>query len=315
MTEKVPRQLLFSHIRLVVISEETARDGLGKPLDFLSRNAAMRTDFYLVIAKQASAESILQVVSRIDPIPANNLYAMLQTSDKLWAAASKITLEKLIKELAAPGKNPTITGVEIVGHTVNEDKMSESQKIDPPTEMKFSGVAVFREDRLVGWLGEQETKAVKYLLNTVKNTVGVLKCPNQDKEELTIDVYHVKSKIVVSIVDDKPVFDINVRVEADITDIECKLDMTSPGIIKQLEQEGDEKLKEIITSSIKKVQKEMGADIFGFGDALHQAYPKFWRRYEDWNETFKNVEVRVNTENIIRRIGTMNQPVDTQTRR
>src|SRR5689334_20651119 len=48
MTKQAPFPLYLSHTRIVVISEAFAREeGIGKILDFLSRDRQIRSDFYL----------------------------------------------------------------------------------------------------------------------------------------------------------------------------------------------------------------------------------------------------------------------------
>lgn len=46
MEVQVPRKLYFAHLRMIVLGEELAKSGISKPLDFISRNPQMRTDFF-----------------------------------------------------------------------------------------------------------------------------------------------------------------------------------------------------------------------------------------------------------------------------
>lgn len=47
MTTNAPRKIYLSHLRILVLSEELAKHGIGKSLEFLSRDHEMRTDFYI----------------------------------------------------------------------------------------------------------------------------------------------------------------------------------------------------------------------------------------------------------------------------
>ncbi|WP_051318462.1 Ger(x)C family spore germination protein [Cohnella thermotolerans] len=139
MTTKLSKRLYFSHLRIVVFGERMAREGIRKPLDFISREAAMRNDFFLVVAKGCEASDVLGISSSIDPIPANNLYTKLSNSDRLWAATGKITLDKLLIDLGTKGKSPALTGIEIIGNRKTAQWIDGSNTIKPVAIMAYSG--------------------------------------------------------------------------------------------------------------------------------------------------------------------------------
>ncbi|MEK3720293.1 Ger(x)C family spore germination protein [Paenibacillus sp. FSL H8-0034] len=313
MEVQVPRKLYFAHLRMIVLGEELAKSGISKPLDFISRNPQMRTDFFLIIAKNSDASEVLKVFSRMDPIPANNLYTTLEASDKLWAATGKITLDKLIQDLSKPGKSPAMTGVEIIGSKVIGESTLNVEKIAPPALLRYSGMAIFKVDRMVGWIDEDETKALNYVQNTVNQTVGYLSCPGESGR-VSVDAVNVRSHMDTRVKNGKPIVDIHVRIEQNISDIECDVDITQKPVLDKLKEEGDQKLKKLITNAIHKVQKQYGTDIFGFGELIHQKNPKIWSQYKDWNEEFKQLEFHVQVDTILRRMGTIVQSVDQQTK-
>ncbi len=72
------------HIRMVVFSEETARDGIQSIVDYLTRNGEYRTDFYFVIAKGASAKEVLSVLSASGSISGIEMYEKLSSAVKPW---------------------------------------------------------------------------------------------------------------------------------------------------------------------------------------------------------------------------------------
>ena len=55
-----PRKVYSSHLRILVISEELAREGITPILDGISRNHEMRADFYIVVAKGTTAENSIK---------------------------------------------------------------------------------------------------------------------------------------------------------------------------------------------------------------------------------------------------------------
>lgn len=314
MTVKAPRAIYFAHMRIVVLGSDLAQSGISRPLDYISRDLEMRNDFYLVIAKNATASDILKTFSSIDPIPANNMYTKLETSDKLWAATAKMTLVQLLQDLSKQGKSPTMTGIEIIGDRSASNKASNGQYISPPVMLTYSGTAVFMGDRMVGWLDETETKALNYVQNNVVHTVGFVSCPRGDGN-ISMEVARSKTRIAVNTRRGEPEFDVYLRLEQNISDIECGTDMSDVDIITDLKRQTDLKLKRMIEDAIRKVQQKYGTDVFGFGDVLHGKAPEAWHAIKDWNEVFTHVKVRVHVNSILRRTGTILQPVQHQMER
>lgn len=306
MTMKEPRQLLFSHVRVIVLGEDIAREGIANPLDYIARNSALRTDFFLEVAHGTSAANILRTYMMVDPIQANNLYTMLETSDRLWAATGKIRFDQLLDDLNTEGKNATLTGVSIIGSdTSNIDDTRNGQYIKPPSMLKFSGMAVFKHQRMIGWINEGETKALNYVQSSVNRSSAFLPCPNGGN--ISLDVVDASSKIRARVKEGKPSFDVYLRLEVDVSGMECDLDLSKSATLATIKQMGDEKLHDIVDGAIKRLQREFGSDIFGFGSVLHRRYPDIWHKIDDWDETFRTVPITVHADNIIRRTGTIVQ--------
>ncbi|WP_053376404.1 Ger(x)C family spore germination protein [Paenibacillus sp. FJAT-27812] len=308
MTVKAARQLYYPHLRILIIGEDVARSGISKPLDFIARNREMRTDFYLIVAKGTTAGKILNMYSPIDPIPANNLYTKLETSDRLWAATGKITLDKLIQDLSQQGKGPTLTAIEIEGNPSKGDKITNAEYVDPEVILKYSGMVAFKLDRMAGWLNENDSKALNYIQNSIIKTSGIIACP-ESKGNISLQIVHSHANIRVNTKSGAPEFEVILKTEQDITDISCELDITQPETFAKLNKLADKKLEEIINRTLHKFQKQVKVDIFGFGSALHRSDPKMWHGIKDWDKTFENVKITVHSHCTIRRIGTTVQSV------
>jgi spore germination protein KC len=80
--------------------------------------------------------------------------------------------------------------------------------------------------------------------------------------------------------------------------------VNGPNNITMLERELESDLKGRIKLTLKKVQKEMKADIIGFGEAFHRKYPEEWLDVKErWDEVFPTVEVTLNIKSNVRRPG------------
>lgn len=93
MTKESPRKIYPSHLRILVIGESLAKKGIGKPLDLLTRDWELRSDFYIVVAKGMRAEEILKVPTSLEKIPANQIFDALEVSATAWSATSFVKLD------------------------------------------------------------------------------------------------------------------------------------------------------------------------------------------------------------------------------
>jgi spore germination protein KC len=314
ITTKTPRKIHLAHLRIVVFGEEIAKEGIGKTLDFLSRNHEVRADFAVLVAKGLQAEKILRVYTvPQEPIPANKIFKSLETSDKVWAVTAIVTLDELISDIANEGKYPTLTGIELLGDIDSEagETRENVERMKPIVVLRTANLAVFKKDKLVGWLSETESKGYNYIRGNVKGSVGQVACPNGGK--LSLEVIRTKAEMHGKVIDGQPQVDIQLRIEENVGDVQCEIDLTKPETISLLESKAEERVKGILEGSIKKVQTKYKSDIFGFGDAIRRSDPAAWNTLkQDWDEKFPDVKVNVNVTVEIRRLGTVTDTVDTK---
>lgn len=307
LTTISPRKLYFSHLRVVVIGEEAAKEGIAPLLDFLARDHELRTDYYMLVSRGVKAENILEVTTLMDRIPANKMYNSLKTSEKNWAAVGTITIDQVINDMVTIGDEAVLTGVELKGSLEEGVSADNISRIALRSLLQFEGMAIFKEDRLVGWLSEQESKAYNYIRGHVKSTLKVFPCKDQEGY-VGLEVESTESKVKGTVRNNRPSIDITLDITADVGEILCELNLSKPEVIYDLEKQAEEYQKANIVDVISKIQKEYGSDIFGFGQAIHRSNPTYWSNNKDrWDEIFKDLEVRVHVDLEIKNIGTYSQ--------
>ncbi|MBK5485135.1 Ger(x)C family spore germination protein [Peribacillus sp. TH16] len=306
MTKESPRKIYPSHLRVLVIGESLAKKGIGKPLDLLSRDWELRSDFYIVVAKGMKAEEILKVPTTLEKIPANQIFDTLKVSATAWSATSFESLDELIADIVSEGKQPVLTGIQadIKGDEETSLSKQNGEMIDPPARLRFKGLAVFNDDKLVGWLNEKQSKTYTVIKNKEKSTVVNISCPKGGKA--AYEVKKSNTKIKGKIKNGKPEIDLNIRVEGNLGEVECHIDLTKPETIEKLEKIYEKEAKKFFMNSIKQVQKNEKVDIFGFGEAIHRADPEAWKKLKkDWDKNFENLPVNIEVQGEIRNVGTV----------
>ncbi|UNK16847.1 Ger(x)C family spore germination protein [Paenibacillus sp. N3/727] len=306
MSTLSPRKIYFSHLRMLLIGESLAREGMAESLDLLQRDQEIRSDFYLVVTQNSSAEEVLKIMTPLEKVPANKLFNTLETSEKYWSPSLTDTLDETIRDLIDDGKHPVLSGLRIVGDPKVGVSKKNVENIDISTELKDSGLAAFKEDKLIGWLNEEESKGYNYIRGNVKSTAGHVDCLGGGK--LTTEVVRTKAKIKGRVVQGQPQVNVTLQAEQNIAAVECRnLELIKTETIRQIEKESEAEIISLMESAIKKAQNSFGADIFGFGEAIRRADPKAWKKMkEDWDERyFTDLPVHIKVKVKIRRIGTV----------
>ncbi|MBZ4646966.1 MAG: hypothetical protein JG777_2455 [Clostridia bacterium] len=292
------RKIFFSHVQLMIIGEELAREGIMDVLDFFERDHETNRKVDILIAKGTTAKEILNAESGLEDIAAMHITDILK-NDAAVAKIKKIMLLDLLKEIDSPGKDPTIGVIEVV-------KKEEKLLIK---DMKVQGTAVFKKDKLMGWLNPIETRGLLFVEDKVKS--GIINIPNPlDKnKKVAIEMIRSRGKTNVQLKEDKLVLSIEVEEEGNIGEQQGNEDLTTPEMVKKLEEEIEEAIEKEIRDVVELAQKKYKCDIFGFGEIVHKKHLNYWKQVKDnWNEEFSHIPVEIKVTSRIRRSGLIKNP-------
>lgn len=304
MTTVSSRKIYAAHLRIIVIGEELAREGIGDALDLLSRDYELRADSFLLIAKRTTAAHVLEILTPLEKIPANKIYDSIQTSEKVWAPVMSVTLDTFINDMESKGKNPVISGILVTGNSEKGSTNENLKTIQPAASIQNNGLAVFRRDRLIGWLNQQESKGYNYIVNNIDSTVGIVDCPHGGK--VALEVIHSEAKIKSSVRNGRLRLAVDLRSEQNVGEVKCQIDLTEPQAVQALEQQAEKVMQGILEHAIEAAQKKYKSDFLGFGNAVHRSNPGEWKSLQkDWEEVFEVTDVDVTVKVNIKRTGTV----------
>jgi spore germination protein KC len=304
---KSPRRYFFAHLQILVLGEKIAKEGFREALDFFWRDHEFRFDYYLMVAKDNTAENILKVLTPLEKLPSQKLLASLESSERYWGSTADITLDELVVRMLGEGNGVGLSGVEIIGE---RDPMvgggrKNIEMAEPRTKLKYTKLAIFKEDKMVGWLNEAETIGTKYIVDELKSTLIVVPCP-KNKGHITLDVVRSDTKVKGKVENEKPSIHIYIKSSQNLSETQCEaLDLSLPETIFFLEKEAEKQLANTIRSAVNAAQKKYKIDFLGFGNAIRRADPKFWKKYKkNWKHEFTKVPVHLHFDLKIYHTGT-----------
>ena len=307
LTTLTSRKIYSSHLRMVILSEDIAKEGIGDIIDYLLRYHEYRTDFYFAIAKGFTAKEILTILTPTETIPGIAMFNRLKTSYEEWAPTKAVQIVELANELMAEGINPVINGIEIVGDDVKTDSTDVLKKTGDYEKLQFTELGAFDRDKLVGWLNENEAKGYNFVCGTVKHTSGYAE---ENGVELSYDVLKASSKIKAAVEDNQPKIDVYIEAETKVVGVKGDLDVSKIENLETIEKMAEVRLKDICEASVKKAQQELKTDIFGFGERVHDKDPAYWKSVKDnWNEVFSAMPVTIHVTLKVIATGDLKQPI------
>ncbi|MGP4059377.1 Ger(x)C family spore germination protein [Halobacillus sp. H74] len=308
MTEKSPRKMYLSQLRLLVIGKTMAEEGMMPSLDIFYRNHEFRTAFYVAIAKNTSPEELLSVLTPYEKIPANKLMRSLESVESNLGSSKAVTIDVLISQIRSKGHHPVLPGLLISGDAEIGATRHNVESIDAPTQLIINHLAVFKKDQLVGWLAKDASQGYNYITGNVKSTVITHPC--EDEGVANIEVIRTQASKKAKFKGGQPSISVELDVEGDVGELDCPLDLSKAESIQKINEQAEKEIKRLMETSVKTAQDEFGSDIFGFGNVINRTDPRYWKTVEkDWDNQFKDLKVDFQVKVKIRRKGNSTQPV------
>ena len=80
LNSKNPKIPYISHLEVVIISEDLAKQGILEALDFLMRNPESRKEFYIVLSKDVEAGILLKTLAPLESFPSQNIAEIIKSN-------------------------------------------------------------------------------------------------------------------------------------------------------------------------------------------------------------------------------------------
>ena len=306
-SQKVPRQLFFSHMQLLVIGEAVAKEGIQEVFDFFDRGHEARLTTKVLVTRDVEAGAMLKILTPLESIPANAHTRKVELSEKLWSGNVNNEIDDVIKALVVVGREPIISGAKIVGNPKEGKKKSNMEQTDPQALVEIKGVALFKEGKLKRWVDGNEIRGILQVQNKMKSTIMNIDCKDE-KDAIGIEVIRSKTDVTAEVQAGRPVIHIDIRQEGNVGEVRCPIDLTKQEEITKLEKEWIRETKREVIKAVEIAQSEK-SDIFGFGEAVKRADPKTWEKMrKEWSKTFAVSKVDVKVDAFIRRPGMRTKP-------
>lgn len=278
------RRLYSSHTKVVVISQDLAKEGIAPLLDWIHRDPEMRGDVWLLISKEKTAADILRGDSPINKAVSLHLDDVFK-SERTQTKYTTVELWNFVQKLSAEGISPIIPLTNLV-------------EIDGQKIPQIYGTGVFRKDKLVGTLDALSTQVFVWLMKPNLNDLLFVEKNRESGLVITYEIFHQTVTIKPIAKEDELTMEIQMSLHLGIAELNHpNLNYMNTEVKEDLEKEVSDYIKQQIEKMIFLTQKEFKSDILGFGKMIKEQLPNKWKEiHEGWQEKYAELKVEVSVE-------------------
>ncbi len=303
------KEVNLSHCKVLVISEDLAYEGIEEYLYTLINDVQFRSDSNIVISKCDALTYLECSAPLLDKVSAR-YYEIAPSSSEYTGFTESITCNEFLSAITYKSAEP----VAILG-SINlkdtQDSTSEASNKDSyytagqtpisgEAGVENMGLAVFRDDELVGELNGLESICHLIISNKLKNAQIRIPSPieNLDYIDLYIELDD-STKNSVYLTNSSPFIKSKIKINAQMQSMNRDINLNDENITAKIEESAKEFMEEKLYNYLYKTSKELHSDIDGFG--LYAL--KYFKVQDDWNsynwlhhykDAFFDVEVSVN---------------------
>ncbi|PAV27821.1 hypothetical protein CIL05_19935 [Virgibacillus profundi] len=294
MANKINKLPFFEHLKVVIVSEEVAAipQLFANVMDVFIRNRDARRGIKVIIAKE-KAKDILNIQPENEKLPARYINQILENS--------------IIKT----GELRPVRVGEVHEHLLAKSSFVLPEVTSGDSELNFVGGSVYKGDSnmLIGSLKPSEMLGLHLI--TGEKLGGTIEFNFKD-HLTTYSIREATSRVKVNAKDPENIdIAVTINMEGEIQETFGTFILKEPGVITALEKEISAKVKKIADEMIKKGQKELEADIFGFADNLKKFHYHTWEKIKkDWDHGenyFAKSNVSVTVDAQVRSDGVVDQ--------
>ncbi len=292
------RKLYWSHNKFLIVSKELAQKGVLDMIDWFIRDAETRGDIHILVSTENTAEEIFNGDEITQAIKSFSINDVVKNEEDL-SKAPKTEMWEFANNMAGVGISASAPTI----------RLKETDKGKIPS---VGGMAVFKGDKLIGFLSEEETKDVLFIQNNIKGgLIGLIIKQNEKEIPVALEIFKSKTRVKPIIKKDNIKFNIYIEITVSLSELGASINLIDENGRQELIKIAETTLKKRTENTVRKIQKELGVDILGFGEKIYEDNNKAWKKVENnWYGNFKNVQVNVTAKIHIKNTSMLSKPLE-----
>jgi len=304
----IPRRPFYSSLRLVVVSEDLARErDLRELLDFLTRSREVRRNAWFVVSRSPISR-LFDENTPLSMTPSSQVEAIMHKSE-LSGFYAVTPLSDVIKGVAAQGSSPVAAGLVVIRSAFQAPPDMEARHVmlpEPFQSIVLSGAAVFREGHLAGWLNEEESNGLLWVQG---KRGGAIEVPTGNSMT-SLNLLHSRAAVKMGKTGGQPSIFVRIDAETVVGETDSTITLTKDTDYTELEQGAGRIVQKEVGAALSKALAGYRSDIFGFSQVVHRSDPKLWKTIKDtWSDQLPQLPVSVEAHVKVTTSGLTSKPL------
>lgn len=274
------KRLYWSHAKIVIIGNEVAKEDIVPAVDWIMRDPEPRTDMWVTISKEKTAGEILEAENNLNPIKSFGLDEMMKNEKSLYTSIPT-ELWQLIQDLGSDSISASAPSIQLT--------VKDGTKIP-----EITGTAIFKKNKLIGWLNGDDTKYLAFLKNKMTSSIVPLTNAAGTNNNVALEVYGNETKIKSEYQNEKIKMSVDTKTYVTIGEVQGTKNLIEEKGAEKVKKDGEKRIENRMKSVVEKLQTEYKSDVVGFGRYLQIQKPSVRKKIKDWDEEFTKIDVEIN---------------------
>lgn len=295
----ISRKAFFSHNQIVIISEEVAKEELASLLDLMERDTETRLTYKVLVSKDIKPKKLLNLKSDLEALPAIHISQIMDNSKTTNMLISS-TIFDILSRTEAEGYNSVIGVIQPIDNKTTED-------VKTLKDIKVEGSAIFKGDKLKGWLGPIETRGLQFISGINKEVEeGLLieNLPHDPSKKASVEIIRLNNDIKIKMIDKELKIFVQTKGTGVLSEQQGGINLSTKENLIILEKVTEEMIKTEMQNTINVAQKKYKCDFIGFSTHVMKQHPQYWKEVKEiWDEVFVKTDVNIDVNFEINRTG------------
>ena len=280
---RLNQQLFYGHTRVIAIGDAIARRGLNEVLDPFRRNPQIRRLLWPIVV-EGEARRLLEANPGLEQIPTVYIMSLVENGVK-QGQIPDMNLGNFFIDLSTSHHQPFMLKVSV-----------------RKEEIAYEGVALFREDKMIGSLNVQETWIILRLRYNEDGGPIIFPYEGDPSRTVSLSSEFVGRSRRIGYRNGKVEARLHVQLEGALLEKTFKDKLFESGQIARLEKGAADYLTDTTRRLLDKLQKRYRVDVLGIGGQIRAFHPGIWRRV-DWQSDFPEADIEVTYSYKLRNTG------------
>ncbi|CAB1240090.1 Spore germination protein GerKC [Ruminococcaceae bacterium BL-6] len=283
--KRISNRLYFGNAQLLVLSKKIAEeDGLESLINWFLRDAEIRETAEVVISQEETAKKLLAQGDGEDLAISYEIVRIIEQDDTLVGSTVRMPLYQIYNKLSAQGDSLVLP----VFHLADNDQTKKEEA---------NGAAIFKKDKLVGFMSAAEAKYYLMLVNYLNGGILTGEPGEGSLQDVSLELIKNETKVTHSYQNGKLTMNIGIKMSAYLGEYPENFSPLGNQHLTRVQNDTKNLIQEQAKKLIKRVQTEYDSDIFGFGNSIYKTDLPLWEKLKgNWDEIFQTLDVEVDPE-------------------